>query len=59
MPFLFPLIIGGAGLLGLGATGGVVASNGAEKIANAIKWTVMGGLALAAIGGTIYLVRKR
>jgi len=58
MPILFPLIIGGAGMLGLGATAGVVASDGAEKMANVLKWTVIGALGLGAVIGTVYIARR-
>lgn len=58
MPLLFPLIIGGAGALGIGAAGGYTVSKGAEKTAEALKWAVLGTLGVVAIGATVYLVRK-
>lgn len=58
MPLLFPLIIGGAGALGLGTAAGFTLSNGAEKVGEGLKWLVIGAGVVGAIGTAIYLARK-
>lgn len=53
-----PWIIGGAGALALGGATGFTLSKGAEKTGEALKWAVLGGVSLAAIAATVYVVRK-
>lgn len=61
MPLLFPLIIGGTGLLSgvaLGGAGGYSVAQGAEKVGDALKWAVIGIIGIAAIGGVVYIAKR-
>lgn len=58
MPILIPLIIGGAGALGLGAAGGFTVAKGAEKTADALKWAVLGALGIGAVVGVVFIMKK-
>lgn len=59
MPLLWPLIIGGAGVLGIGATAGYTVSSGAKATADAIKWTILGGAVVATVAGVAYLAFRK
>lgn len=59
MPLLWPLIIGGAGALGVGAAGGYTVAEGAKATADAIKWTLIGGAVVATVAGVAWLALRK